>query len=111
MLSGSFVKALKGVIDSIPKIIKVTFVHIDGHEIGMCKIDSRLLPEKFKRPVILEAFGRSWRVLKAEPYKDFIYKKRISLVVVEPELADRFVSKFYYSTMPGSLPEVVFNSV
>lgn len=107
MLSGSFVKALKGVLDSIPKIIKVTFVHADGHEIGMCKIDSTQLPEKFWRPAIIEAFGRPWRVLNADPYKDFIYKKKLTLVVVEPELAHETTFRFFHPTVAGIIPASV----
>jgi hypothetical protein len=106
MISGSFVKALKGVIDSLPKIIKLTFNHADGHVIGLCKIDSRDLPGKFKRPIIIEAFGRPWRVLKANPYKDFISKRKLSLVVVEPELADQFGAQFFYPTIAGNNPEI-----
>jgi hypothetical protein len=104
----SIVKAVEGVMRLFPKKINVTFKHVAGHTIGVIKMYEELLPEKFKRPVIMEAFGRTWRVLEAEPRenKDFVFTRKLELVVVEPELAGKFVKEYFTATVAGSMPEV-----
>jgi hypothetical protein len=108
----SYVKALEGVMRLFPKKIKVMFKHVAGHTLGIVKMYEEQLPEKFKRPLLIEALGRSWRVLKADPLenKDFVYTRKLELVVVEPELAREFVPEYFTATVAGSMPEVVESS-
>jgi hypothetical protein len=108
----SYVKALEAVMRMFPKKINVTFKHVAGHILGECKIYEEHLPEVFKRPLIIEAFGRSWRVLEADPRenKDFVYKRKLSLVVVESERAGEYVPFHFTATIAGSMPEVVESS-
>lgn len=90
----------------------MTFRHVAGHTLGMCKMYEEQLPEKFKRPMIIEAFGRSWRVLEAEPRenKDFVYTRKLELVVVEPERTGEFVKEYFTATVAGSMPDIVATS-
>lgn len=108
----SYVKALEGVMRLFPKKISVTFIHVSGYQIGICKLYEEQLPRKFKRPIIIKAFEKKWRVLKADPLenKDFVYSRKLELVVVEPELAGKLVPEYFTATVVGSMPEVVPSS-
>lgn len=107
-----YVKVLEGFIRLFPKKIKVTFIHESGYNIGICKINSDRLPGEFKRPVIIEAFDRRWRVINTVGGEngDYLYTKKLTLEVVEAELVDEMKHGYFKPTIASEMPELVNNN-
>lgn len=105
----SYAKALEGVMRLFPKKVKVSFVDAEtGEPIGMVKMTLDQLPEKFNKPMLIEAMGKWWRVLDAEPKKaiEFEFMKNLVLKVKDSFLHDPVKGRWYVPSVAGGMPLV-----
>jgi hypothetical protein len=109
-----YAKALEGFLRLFPRKIKVTFIDADsGVQIGASKMLAEQLPEKFKRPVVIDALERRWRVLDAEPRKadDFMFTRKLVLKVRDAGLPTQPNGLYFIPSIAHGRPEASTNSL